>query len=286
MVPYTIASREEGKKRIAANKGYLTSLTKNDIEFRMCKCGATLEEFTQFCVDQVMEFTESEVKKLNDLMDCLEKLFIKRGMVIPRRNVTFIKTTMAEECDALAYTHGDEIYLGGKLFNDDLLTIAQTVSHELWHCLSQAYPDLRRQMYKLIGFIIKDRDFELPDSVKEYFITNPDVHHHDSTAMFTLYGRKLECFCAVRTVDHFKPGDKSFFQKLVPVLVLADGSKKYASMFEATDPDSVFGGNTQYTIDPEECMADNFSFAVCYGMNDKEYPNPEIIQGVINIFKE
>ena len=36
--------------------------------------------------------------------------------------------------------------------------------------------------------------------------------------------------------------------------------------------------------DPEECMADNFAYAMLYGMKGKDgkgYPNPEIIQGII-----
>ena len=47
----------------------------------------------------------------------------------------------------------------------------------------------------------------------------------------------------------------------------------------------MLGENTDYTIDPEECMADNFMYAMLYGMDGKDkqgYPNPEIIQGIID----
>jgi hypothetical protein len=39
-------------------------------------------------------------------------------------------------------------------------------------------------------------------------------------------------------------------------------------------------------FDPEECTADNFSFAVVYGTdgpNHEGYPSPEIIEGIIDI---
>ena len=42
-------------------------------------------------------------------------------------------------------------------------------------------------------------------------------------------------------------------------------------------------------IDPEECMADNFKYAVLYGMDGpdgKGYPNPEIIEGVLEILSK
>ena len=42
--------------------------------------------------------------------------------------------------------------------------------------------------------------------------------------------------------------------------------------------------HTGYVTDPEECIADNFAYAMLYGMKDNDgngYPNPEIIQGII-----
>ena len=54
----------------------------------------------------------------------------------------------------------------------------------------------------------------------------------------------------------------------------------------AEDFIEVFGDNTDYVIDPEECMADNFGYALTYGMDGPTgggYPNPEIIEGIFAI---
>ena len=40
--------------------------------------------------------------------------------------------------------------------------------------------------------------------------------------------------------------------------------------------------NTDYVIAPEECMADNFSYTVVYGLDGMDYQTPELIA---NIFK-
>ena len=64
--------------------------------------------------------------------------------------------------------------------------------------------------------------------------------------------------------------------------------KEHSNLFwytpeQASNFDEVFGTNTGYVIDPEECMADNFSFAVVYGDKGPEgngYPNPEIIEAI------
>jgi hypothetical protein len=44
----------------------------------------------------------------------------------------------------------------------------------------------------------------------------------------------------------------------------------------------VFGENTDYTIDPEEVLADNFSFAVVYGRDGREYESPWIIDEIFS----
>lgn len=52
--------------------------------------------------------------------------------------------------------------------------------------------------------------------------------------------------------------------------------------------------NTEYyenvtQIDPEECLADNFKYAMYYGIdgwNGQGYPNPEIIQDIIDVMKK
>lgn len=69
-------------------------------------------------------------------------------------------------------------------------------------------------------------------------------------------------------------------------LVPIDGTDTYYLSEQASNFDEVFGTNTQYVIDPEECMADNFAHAMLYGTEGKNgqgYPDPEIIQGIIDI---
>ena len=66
-------------------------------------------------------------------------------------------------------------------------------------------------------------------------------------------------------------------------LVPVDGTDAYYPKDQVSNFDQIFGTNTGYVIDPEECMADNFSYDVVYGMdgpNNEGYSNPEIIEGI------
>ncbi len=54
-----------------------------------------------------------------------------------------------------------------------------------------------------------------------------------------------------------REGD-SFFGCSTTALVPVDGSDIYYTPEQAENFDEIFGTNTDYVIDPEECMADNF----------------------------
>ena len=65
--------------------------------------------------------------------------------------------------------------------------------------------------------------------------------------------------------------------------IYIDGTDEYYTPEDADNFDEVFGKNTGYVVDPEECLADNFGYLIAYGMegpDGKGYPNPEIITAI------
>jgi len=49
---------------------------------------------------------------------------------------------------------------------------------------------------------------------------------------------------------------------------------------EAANFWDVFGRNTDYVIDPEETLADNFSFTIMYGPEGRDYASPGLIEAI------
>lgn len=93
----------------------------------------------------------------------------------------------------------------------------------------------------------------------------------------------IDCYLAFATKKHFKKKGDSFFDTGTVVLVPVDGTDKYYYMEETANYNEVLGENTDYTIDPEECMADNFGFLLAFdakGPEGKGYKTPEIIDGI------
>ena len=73
--------------------------------------------------------------------------------------------------------------------------------------------------------------------------------------------------------------------KKVTGLVPIDDMTTMYTADEAANFWDVFGRNTDYVIDPEEVMADNFSYAMIYGPDGKDYETPEIIQAIDKLLK-
>lgn len=294
---YTFATKAEGEKLMEENTIYFDSLTQNDLDFRLAKKGATLEEFKDLTITSVTEFSEAEKGLVNDYMAQIEEIVKENGYQIPPIDeIHFVNMTgEAEGPAAAAYTFGTTVcfnrdFLGFLLNNGhDTHGNEAIFAHELFHCLTRCCPEFRKEMYSIIHFTVGDREFEIPASAKDYYLSNPDVEHHDSYATFMIDGKPVDCFTAWISTQHWEKEGDMFYDYGITALCPIDGTDTYYTQEQASNFDEVFGTNTDYVIDPEECMADNFCYAIMYGREGYEgkgYPNPEIIDAIIAKLQE
>ncbi len=289
---YRFADAEEAAELLLSNRNYYDNLSQNDLNFRMQKLDATLTELETFTAQQTLNWTDEEKAAVDTAMAAIEKVCSERGYTLPVTDgIVFAKTTMHEECDAGAYTHGTQIYLGERLLRTGLseepeaLTFFQeTVAHELFHCLTRNHPDFRADMYSILGFTVVEEDYNFAPEIKDIIISNPDVGHHNSFASFEINGDMKDCTVIFTTPKLFEqPGD-NFFTGMVTGLVPIDDLSVMYTAEEAANFWDVFGKNTGYVIDPEETMADNFAYTIIYGM-EREYETPEIIEAIDTYLK-
>lgn len=294
VLKYHFADKEEAVKCYLSNEDYFKGFSKCDIQYRLQKKNGTLKEVKEFGAAQMREFTDNEKKVLEKIISEMESDLEKGGYSLPEIDeITFIKSTQAEECGSGAYTHGTQIYVCRQLLdvigsdNDATRQFGKSVLwHELFHCLTRSNPDFRKGMYKIIHFNVQDKDYDIPPSVFEKYISNPDVEHHNSYATFKINGKDVDCYTALIAMKPFEKKGDSFFECMNTALVPVDGSDKYYLQDDAENFWDIFGKNTNYVIDPEECMADNFRFALTYGKDKgeggKKYKSPEIIEKILD----
>ena len=289
---YHFADAQEGLSCLLSHEAYFGAFNQNDLDFRLQKKGSTLEEWKEFAAGQLLDFTEEEKTLIREGMEKIEDIIAREGYHLPELGeITFIMTTMQEEEDAGAYTHGMEIYLCEEITymlrsEDKILQVEGllTLAHELFHCLTRFDPAFRASMYSIIGFTIQEEDFDFPPEILERMISNPDVEHRNSYASFTIDGKATPCTVIFYVENDFEEGDDFFITGRTGLVPIDDLSRLIDSS-EVPDFWTVFGSNTVYVIDPEEAIADNFSLALIDDP-DRIYPSPEIIEEIQAMLKQ
>ena len=291
-IPHHYASAKEGRELMLSNTEYYENVTQIDIDNRLGKSGGTLDELLEASTAEVKSFNIFEKYIIDRRIANMAKTIARNDYELPYlEEIVFIKTDMTVEgMAASGYTHGTQIYLNSTNIMISVIPEAgnffeQLLWHELFHCLTRNNPEFRSEMYSIIHFTVTGTEYELPPCIKDLYRSNPDVEHHNSYATFNINGQDIDCFVVwiyMQQEDGSYPDD-------TPVLVPIDGTDTYYLPEQASNFNEVFGGNTDYTIDPEECLADNFKYAMYYGIdgwNGQGYPNPEIIQDIIDVMKK
>ena len=305
-INYHFATMAEGQQLLAANTEYYSSLNQNNLDWRMRKTGSSLNELKAFAESCVRDFSDEEKAAITSAITSIETTLNDMGASLPfPEDIAFVKTTMEEERGAGAYTHKTEIYICEPVLRYGIpqdgdseagteskrLRFNNLIAHELFHCLTRNSPAFRSRMYSLIGFTVTGVDFEFSPDIQNRILANPDVEHIDNYAEFTINGEKRNCellmfYTKTWEEAYAEAGDEAtFFDFHEEVLVPIDALDTYYLAEEASDFWDVVGRNTDYVIAPEECMADNFGYALVYGLDGKDYQTPELIADILDALR-
>lgn len=287
-IPHRYADAAEGMELRMANTAYFEKMTQNDLDYRVGKKGATLEEFKALAQKQGDEFTEDEKQGIDETLKRIEERFNEIGFQYPSDlEIVFVKNKMKDEYGAVAYTHKNEIYLEGENL-DFMLGIPGlldgTIAHELFHILSRNDPEFRQKMYDIFGFTIADEP-EFSPEIRDILGSNPDVEAFDSYAMFNINGEMTKGVVVTLLKNPYSEG-AYLFDNLSAGIVPYDNPNIYYTIDEVSNFWDIFGENSNYVIATEEGIADNFASAVIYGMDGRGYKDPELIQSILDVMAE
>ena len=307
-INYRLATASETRQLMQSNTDYYGKMNQMDIDWRVRKDGGTLDELKAMAQQQARDWTDAERDFMATVIGMITDSLNSIGCQLPvPSEVIFAKTTQQEEGGAGGYTIKNIIFLGemsvqacmpdtARTAQENQLLqrwFAELVAHELFHCVTRHSPVFRQKMYAQIGFTVMDHDITFPEAISKRMIINPDVEHIDNYATFTINGEKRRCELIVLYEKSWaeasaeKGNQIVFFSFLKPVLVPLDDMTKVYDITEVSDFWDAVGLNTKYVIAPEECMADNFSYAVIRGMNPATpYQSPQLIRNIITALKQ
>lgn len=288
-----LATKAEAEKLLASEDGYTLNWNEFDINSRLEKTDGTgtKEELLQLAAQETLDWTEEEKGKIERAVDLFNEDIANQHFQLPfPKEIILIKSTMKDEGEAGGYTRNNWIVLSDKRLQAKEERIKRVLTHELFHVLTRMNPSFKKKIYETIGFTVTNEELEFPADLKDVRMSNPDVSKYDSYGVFTVGNEKKKCsmilytdrpYTGGRFYLYFKIGFISLDENLKPIR--ENGKTKMYALEDITDFYEVVGKNTNYIINPEEILAENFVFAV---LDVPNLPTPELKNKIQSLLKQ
>ncbi len=285
-IPFRFATRAEAQMLITDIDEYTRGWNQFDINVRLQTEHGRKSQLLAFAMNQTLNWSDKDKERISQSIKALDVEIKKQKLVLDfSQELVFIKTTTKEEGGAGAYTRNNWIAVGEKALNElndnELISL---IAHEIFHILSRNNADFKKATYNTIGFTVMNREILFPADIIEKRISNPDVNRYDSYINLTVNGEKQKCTMLIYTDSPYNPEDgKRLFDYiqvgLIPlndnfIPIQQEGKTVIYSISQATDFYDLIGRNTNYIINPEEILAENFA---CLLTGKQDLQSPEII---------
>ena len=292
------ASLETGRTLVSTRDTFIGALSRFDRQVRLQTDGeATEAALLEFLAREVVAWDDATTG--NDPVEATTRTLITQSIERLRpklesfriplpKTVLLVQVSGKEEANA-AYTRGTAIMLPKpriQKMKPDALD--RLLLHELFHVLSRNAPELRRDLYRIIGFHVCD-PMALPPAMADLKLTNPDAPLIDCRIELTDDGEACWAapilYSSSATYDAVKK--PPLFQYLTfRLMKLEEHDGRWRPLLKEGEPVLIdpaqsksfadqIGQNTKYIIHPDEVLADNFVFLV---MQTEKLPSPEIIE--------
>lgn len=290
----TFATAEEGRQVLTNRDDFVRTMSPFDRSARVKTDKDVSEaEFLKFVGKHNLEWTDDEKQKVAEALKPIQARLAAFALPFPK-TIQLIKTTGGEDSNS-PYTRANAIILPEATIAKRVDNLTKTLTHELFHVLSRANPQLRDRLYASIGFLKCD-EVEFPAGIKARKITNPDAPANNHCVLLKVDDKDVWAVPIhySRTERYEPDSDRSFFSYFELRLLIADRASpaskpavsgpdtRLISLKDATGFFEQIGKNTTYIIHPEEILADNFALLIAGKTN---VPSPEILKKIETILK-
>lgn len=281
------ATIEQGQAALSQKDVYIEAMSPFDLAVRLKTTEpTTTEAYLRQSAAAVRPFTVADEQKLSAAFEILLPKLARWQLPWPK-TILLVKATSEHEA-AAAYCRGPVIVLPEARLSPDANSLARLLAHEMFHVLSNQNPELRRDLYKLVGFE-HGGAVKLPKSLADKKITNPDAPTLTDYAKLKIGDRETMIVpILLAEPAQFDPAlNKNLFgylqvrllevtpteSGLEPLLDDA-GNPRLHDINQVPGYMELIGRNTRYIIHPEEVLADNFSLLV---FDAQGLPTPELL---------
>jgi hypothetical protein len=235
-----------------------------------------LKSYKNYLSKDVESFTEAEQLTLATAFKIAYDEISKVNPNLLPKEVQLIKTKGKHYGNSVFYTRENIIVIPeNELLNLTSENKLSVIYHELFHIISRYNPNLKDELYSLIGFRKINKNLYIPEILKQRMLLNPDGidMEYVMTLQDTLANRKLTAIPIIissqKSFDKTKPAFFAYlkfdFYEIInndknemEIVCDSEGYSTF-SLRNAGDFYSQIQDNTGYIIHPDEIMADNFT---------------------------
>ena len=283
-----LASIETARAVLGARDEFVARLSPFDRAARLKSATDVAEaEYLAFATAAGREWSNDERARLTAAFAAIEP---KLAELLPELDepIRLVKTSGEEEGGA-GYTRANAVMLPQA--HDDDRELQRLLAHEIFHVASRNNPDLKRVLYRTIGFE-ECGEVVLPPALAARKMTNPDAPVNEHCIEVTVDGAKVWGMpLLLSREERFDPGaGRAFFEYLTLSMLLVertgatarpltrDGAPVLVPLNRVGGFLEQVGRNTNYIIHAEEILASNFELLVVGG--DNPPPSPELLERI------
>ncbi len=262
--------------------GFYNQLSDVEIQIQMKKPGhfsnhdQALQSYKQFIRTEVSHWSTAEKESLFNIFLQVKSLCDSLSPRLFPDGIRLIKVKTNHYGNDVYYTRGKNIMVPENIFPlSDASRQLPVMIHEVFHVLSRYNPQLKEDLYQLIGFVKADKPVRLNAQLNEIVLSNPDGVSHQFvinmtekspakygvpliTSKYNQYKPSMPVFFDYLNFDLYAIEDKGTYYEVV-----SDKEGKTTMPLQNTPVFfSKIKDNTQYIIHPDEILADNFMLSL------------------------
>ena len=235
-----------------------------------------LKQYAAFIKTQVSNWNQEEKLAMLQIFKEVKKMCDTINPRIFPDGVRLIKVKTGHYGKDVYYTRGKNILIPENIFPlNDIDTQIPVMIHELFHVISRYNPQLKGDLYAMIGFTKTDKPVRLNAALSQILLTNPDGVSFLYSIDLDRNGETIKAIPLITSkFTTFRPDQPMFFDYLnFDLYNLEDKGAYYMANSTTTGKTLVplhstpsfftkIKDNTQYIIHPDEIIADNFMLAL------------------------
>jgi hypothetical protein len=235
-----------------------------------------LTNYKNYLQTDVTGFTKEESAFVAKAMNEAFQLVGKVSQRYFPEDIRLIKTKAHHYDAEMYYTRENCIVIPAPILKQkNYDAFLQTMLHEISHIVTRLNPNVKAQLYALMGFKKIEIPLEMPDALRSRLLTNPDgVDINWANTLTSATGKTVFTLPLIYAKDTlFDPKKPDFgdylgwnYYELAPsadnkTLVVQTIGDRQQSTLDTRGINELFlkNYNTAYIIHPDEIVADNFS---------------------------